>query len=283
MVSTSIFNCYSSVYIRNLQRSFGLTLAAMLAFPNAKINLGLHITRKRTDGFHELETIFYPVKTMKDALEIVPAKTDVSKLHLSGLQVDGDTGNNLVWRAYELIKESYPERVPALDIYLLKAIPMGAGLGGGSADAAFALQLLNEYCQLDISDAELEKLALQLGSDCPFFIRNSPQYATGRGEIMEPIDIDLSEYRIEVVCPEVHVSTKEAFSGILPKPGSFDLRELPKIPVPEWKQVLKNDFEPTVFKQYPEIARIKEKFYADGALYASMSGSGSAVYGIFEK
>lgn len=255
----------------------------MLRFPNAKINLGLHITRKREDGFHDLETIFYPVKTMRDALEFVPATKEIGNFHASGLPVGGDEQTNLVCRAYKLMCERFAEKVPPLDIYLHKAIPMGAGLGGGSADAAFALQMLNEICGLGLVGEELEAMALELGSDCPFFIRNTPQYATGRGQQMEPVAIDLSAYQIELVCPDVHVSTRAAFSRVMPKPSTFDLKTLSQIPVDEWKNVLKNDFEESVFIQFPEIAAVKERLYANGALYASMSGSGSAVYGIFKR
>lgn len=256
----------------------------MLRFPNAKINLGLHITRKREDGFHDLETIFYPVNTMRDALEMVPAAavgTRRGAFYPSGLPVGGDESSNLVWRAYSLMRERFPGRIPELDIYLHKVIPMGAGLGGGSANAAFALQMLNEIAGLGLSGGQLEAMALELGSDCPFFIRNTPQYAGGRGEQMEPIAIDLSGYRIEVVCPDVHVSTRAAFSRVMPKPSAFDLRRLPEVPIAEWKNVLKNDFEESVFVQWPEIAAIKEWMYADGAVYASLSGSGGAVYGVF--
>lgn len=255
----------------------------MLRFPNAKINLGLHITRKRDDGFHDLETIFYPVKTMRDALEFVPAEGENGTLHISGLPVGGDAQTNLVWRAYKLLQDRFPGEVPAMDIYLHKVIPMGAGLGGGSADAAFALQMLNDICGLGLLGEDLEQLALELGSDCPFFIRNTAQFAIGRGEQMEPISIDLSAYRIKVVCPDVHVSTRAAFSRIVPKPSGFDLRTLSQVPVEEWRDVLKNDFEDSVFIQFPEIALVKEKLYDDGAVYASMSGSGSAVFGLFSK
>lgn len=253
----------------------------MLRFPNAKINLGLYITRKRDDGFHDLETVFYPVPQLRDALEMVPARDEKTTLHLSGLAVGGDPGTNLVWRAYELLDAAHPGKLPPLDIYLHKAIPMGAGLGGGSADASVALQMLNELGALGLGDAHLEELALELGSDCPFFIRNTPQFATGRGERMEPVSLDLSGYRIEVVTPEIHVSTRAAFSRVAPKPAPIDLRTLSEIPVSEWKNVLRNDFEESVFVQFPEIAQIKQELYEKGAVYASMSGSGSAVFGMF--
>jgi 4-diphosphocytidyl-2-C-methyl-D-erythritol kinase len=253
----------------------------MLRFPNAKINLGLYITRKRDDGFHDLETVFYPVPQLRDALEMVPSSSGETVLHLSGLAVGGELETNLVWRAYDLLDRVHPRRLPALDIYLYKAIPMGAGLGGGSADAAVALQMLNDIAELGLSDAQLETHALELGSDCPFFIRNRPQFATGRGEEMSSIDMDLSGYRIEVLTPEIHVSTRAAFSRIAPKPAPLDLRTLGQIPVTDWKAVLRNDFEESVFVQFPEIAVLKQELYDQGAVYASMSGSGSAVFGIF--
>jgi 4-diphosphocytidyl-2-C-methyl-D-erythritol kinase len=168
-------------------------------------------------------------------------------------------------------------------MYLHKAIPMGAGLGGGSADAAFALQMLHEIAGLGLRQSELEALALELGSDCPFFIRNTPQYATGRGEQMEPLALDLSAYRIKVICPDVHVSTRAAFSRVQPQLSRFDLRSLPRVPLEEWREMLRNDFEESVFVQYPEIAAVKERLYAEGAIYAAMSGSGSAVFGIFKE
>lgn len=275
--------CYKSSNSAYAVRWRCLYLRGMLRFPNAKINLGLHITRKREDGFHDLETIFYPVTSLRDALEMVPAAKPKGEFYASGLPVGGEEETNLVFRAYNLLRKRFSANVPVLDIYLRKAIPMGAGLGGGSADAAVALQMLNELCDLELTYADLEQLALELGSDCPFFIRNTPQYATGRGEVMEPISIDLSAYRIEVVCPDVHVSTRAAFSRVLPKDAAFDLRTLPGVPVERWREVLRNDFEESVFVQWPEILAIKDKLYADGAVYASLSGSGGAVYGIFEK
>lgn len=256
----------------------------MLRFPNAKINLGLHITGRREDGFHDLETIFYPVRRLQDALEIVPAVHAESggRFFATGLPVGGAEEDNLAWRAYQLLKAAYPDHVKELDIHLHKAIPMGGGMGGGSADAAFTLQMLNEACNLLLPDSELEKFALELGSDCPFFIRNTPQYAAGRGELLEPIAIDLSAYDLRIVHPDVHVSTRAAFSRVTPTTPTFDLRTLPRIPVAEWRDLLRNDFEESVFTQFPEIRAAKEQLYAEGALYASMSGSGSAVFGVFE-
>ena len=255
----------------------------MLQFPNAKINLGLYVTGRREDGYHDLETVFYPVTEMRDALEIAPCKGTTNTLIMSGLSVNVDKKSNLVWKAYELLKSRYPDKVGDFDIYLHKAIPMGAGLGGGSADAAWTLRMLNELCELGLLGGELEVLALMLGSDCPFFVRNTPQFATGRGEVMEGVALDLSAYRIKVVCPGIHVSTAEAFQDILPKPPGFDLRELGDLPIRQWKDKVSNDFEETVFALYPEIGKIKERLYDEGALYASMTGTGSAVYGVFGK
>jgi 4-diphosphocytidyl-2-C-methyl-D-erythritol kinase len=251
----------------------------MLCFPNCKINLGLYITEKRPDGYHDLETVFYPLQ-LKDALEVVPALK--TKLHLSGKAVAGNDQDNLVWKAYQLLKKDFPA-IPPLDIYLHKAIPMGAGLGGGSANGAFMLRLLNEHCKLGITDTKLAEYALQLGSDCPFFIYNTPQFASGRGEKMEPLSIDLSAFSIQLIYPEVHISTAAAFGMITPKPASFDLRKLTDVPIADWRQYVSNDFETPVFAQHSELAAIKDQLYEQGAIYASMSGSGSTIYGIFPK
>jgi 4-diphosphocytidyl-2-C-methyl-D-erythritol kinase len=252
----------------------------MLHFPNCKINLGLYITRRRDDGYHDLETVFYPV-ALHDALEVVPARQ--TGLHLSGLTVAGDTSNNLVWKAYELLQKEFPDKIGPLDIYLHKAIPMGAGMGGGSADGAYMLRLLNDYCLLGLNDTQLALRALQLGSDCPFFIYNTPQFATGRGEAIQPINIDLSAYSIQLICPQVHVATGQAFGMITPKPEPFDLRKLNELPIAEWKHHIGNDFEQPVFQQHPVLGTIKAQLYGQGAVYAAMSGSGSTVFGIFPK
>lgn len=253
----------------------------MLRFPNCKINLGLFITDKRDDGFHDLETIFYPVP-FNDVLEVVPAQGEAS-LHLSGKHVAGNLEDNLVWRAYMLLKEAYPDQVGELDIYLHKAVPMGAGLGGGSADGAYMLLLLNDYCSLGLSEEQLIEHSLKLGSDCPFFIVNKPVFAAGRGEKMTPIDIDLSAYSIQLICPQAHVSTQRAFRMITPCPPSYDLRKLPGLPIERWKYYVTNDFEAGIFSLYEELADMKDQLYEQGALYASMTGSGSTIFGIFPK
>jgi 4-diphosphocytidyl-2-C-methyl-D-erythritol kinase len=253
----------------------------MLCFPNCKINLGLYVTHKRPDGYHDLETVFYPVP-LRDVLEIVPAETETT-ITLSGKTVEGDSSNNLVWKAYQLMKAHFSEQIPALSIYLHKLIPMGAGLGGGSSDGAFMLQLINDECNLHLPPATLAEMALQLGSDCPFFIYNTPQFASGRGEQFESIAVDLSGFTIQLICPKVHISTADAFRMLTPGPAAFDLRQLAGLPVGEWKERISNDFEEPVFHAHPELGEIKEELYAQGAIYASMSGSGSAIYGLFEK
>jgi len=253
----------------------------MLCFPNAKINIGLYVTARRPDGFHDLETVFYPVAP-RDVLEIVPAKGK-GNIFLSGKAIAGDSENNLAWKAYVLMRQQFPEQVPALDIYLHKHIPMGAGLGGGSSDGAFVLHLVNDFCRLHLGKEQLAAIALTLGSDCPFFIYNTPQYATGRGEKMRPVTLDLSGYAIQLVCPDIHVSTAAAFRMLQPGPATFDLSEIASLPVAGWKERIRNDFEQPVFEAHPELQAIKQQLYDSGAVYASMSGSGSSLYGIFPK
>ena len=255
----------------------------MLFFPNCKINLGLHILNKREDGFHNLETVFYPVG-LKDALEIIPSHNANTAIEFisSGLVVDGNSDDNICIKAYHLLKKDFPE-LPAVKMHLHKTIPMGAGLGGGSADGAFTLQLLNKKCDLNLSTPALLNYALQLGSDCPFFIINKPCYATGRGEILEEISIDLSKYKIVLVNPGIHVNTGWAFSQLTPALPKKSIKEIIMQPITSWQQALQNDFEISVFEKYPAIKKIKETLYQHGAIYAAMSGSGSSVYGLFEK
>ena len=252
----------------------------MLCFPNCKINIGLYVTNRRADGYHDLETVFFPVQ-LTDILEVVPGAA--SQIHLTGKNVAGDNKDNLVWKALQLLQKEYPDKITPVDIFLHKNIPMGAGLGGGSADGAFMLRLLNDFFSLGIDKQRLAELALLLGSDCPFFIYNSPKYATSRGEKMEDIDLDLSAYSIQLVCPQVHVSTGAAFQMIRPGPANLDLRELKRLPVETWKDQICNDFEAPVFAQYHALAGIKAQLYQQGAVYAAMSGSGSTLYGIFPK
>ena len=250
----------------------------MLCFPNAKINLGLHITSKRSDGYHTIETIFYPIP-LTDALEAV--KSEKTSLTQSGIKLDSSPEDNLVMKTYSLMHKKY--NIPPLDIYLNKAIPSGAGLGGGSSDAAFTLKLLNDLCECNIGDDKLEKMAALIGADCPFFIRNTPVIATGTGNIFKRSGISLKGYTLYLVKPPVAVSTKEAYSNIIPQKPDFPLDKLPSLSVSEWKNVLKNDFELSIFKKYPVIGEIKDKLYSMGAEYAAMSGSGSAVFGLFKE
>ncbi len=252
----------------------------MIVFPNAKINLGLNITEKRTDGYHNLETVFYPVP-IEDALEIVPLEnTDKEySLEVFGASIAGNTDDNLVVKAYKLLKEIF--NLPAISIYLQKNIPSGAGMGGGSADGAFMLKLLNNKFELGLSDEELETYASRLGADCPFFIKNKPTFAEGTGNIFSPIDISLEGLYILIIKPEVFVSTREAFSLIKPSYPENSIKDIIMLPVSEWKDKLVNDFEKSVFAQFPEIGEAKIKLYEAGAIYASMSGSGSSLFGIF--
>jgi 4-diphosphocytidyl-2-C-methyl-D-erythritol kinase len=251
----------------------------VILFPNCKINLGLHILRRRDDGFHDLETVFYPL-LLEDALEVITAEENI--FSHSGLEIPGDAAANLCNKAYSLLKADYPQ-LPPVHMHLHKHIPIGAGLGGGSADGAFALKLLNIKYNLGIPEEKLEVYAASLGSDCPFFIRNRPCFATGRGEIMEPLELDLSAYSFLLVHPGIHVNTGWAFGQLTPGLPAVGLSEVDWKDVRTWKGVLTNDFEGPVFSEYPAIRNIKEKMYRAGAVYATMTGSGSAVVGIFEK
>jgi len=255
----------------------------MVLFPNCKINIGLHVVAKRADGFHNLETIFYPVN-LKDAVEIVEEqkKTQPVNWSHSGLKISGPVDDNLCIKAYHLLKKDFPG-LPNIKMHLHKAIPMGAGLGGGSADAAFILKLLNSKFGLQLSSQQLIGYAFQLGSDCPFFIVNKPCYATGRGEILEEFALDLSAYRILLVNPGIHINTAAAFSSITPERKEYHLKDLVAMPIKEWQQNIYNDFEKPVFKAEPEVGEIKTTLLSNGAVYAAMSGSGSTVFGIFDK
>ncbi len=248
----------------------------MISFPNAKINLGLNVVEKRTDGYHDLETVFYPIQ-LRDVLEIM--KSDRFEFKSTGLIIDGNSYDNLVVKAYWLLQEKFD--LAPIKIHLHKVIPFGAGLGGGSSDAAFMLKMLNEMFNLGLTVSELEKYAGQLGADCPFFVQNKPVYATGVGNQFSPLELSLHKYSIVVVKPPFSVSTAEAYGNIVPKASGFSLEGLNSLKIEEWKNMLRNDFEEPVFKIYPEIAEIKTKLYESGAIYASMSGSGSAVFGLF--
>lgn len=248
----------------------------MISFPNAKINIGLRITGKRPDGYHDLETVFFPVG-WSDALEI--ASSEELRFSSSGLEIDGPSESNLVMKAYRLLSNDFD--LPPLRIHLHKQIPFGAGLGGGSADGAFMLRMLNKTFNLDISQEKMIEYAARLGSDCPFFLVNRPVFATGRGEVMSAIDVSLKGLSLFMVKPVIEVSTANAFRHVVPQQADISLRDLIQLPVTEWRRNIFNQFETSVFLQYPEIEAIKNQFYRLGAIYASMSGSGSCVFGLF--
>lgn len=251
----------------------------MIVFPNTKINIGLNITEKRKDGFHNLETIFYPME-LCDVLEFVETNGK-TELYNSGIKIDVHEKDNLVLKAYKLLQEDY--KIPNLKIHLHKNVPLGAGLGGGSADASYMLSSLNNYFNLNISEKQLIIYAQKLGSDCPFFIKNKPVFAEGTGNLFSEVELDLSKYHILLVKPKIHVSTKDAFSNIFPSKPKQSLKELFKLPITDWKDNIFNDFEENVFKLHPEIKKIKNTLYNMSAIYAQMSGSGATVFGIFEK
>lgn len=255
----------------------------MVVFPGCKINLGLHILNKRKDGYHNLETVFYPVP-YTDALEII-ASPDIETLSFTttGLTVDGEPNHNLCIKAYWLLKKDFPQ-LPFVQMHLHKCILMGAGLGGGSSDAAFTLQLLNTKFQLQITAEKLIDYAAQLGSDCAFFILNQPCVATGRGEILQPVALNLSGYKLALINPGIHVSTKEAFGLLQPaRSERASLLEIIQQPVGTWRTMLTNDFEAPVCNAWPVIKQIKDSLYSHGATYAAMTGSGSSVFGLFSK
>ena len=257
----------------------------MIYFPNCKINLGLHVIGKRADGYHDLETIFLPVHELHDKLEITEKVGGECTMVQEGITLDNVPDDNLCMKAWSLLHREHG--IPAVNILLKKNIPFGAGLGGGSADAAFTLKMLNEMFSLGLSTDMLERYAAQLGADCAFFIRNTAAYATGIGDHLKPIEVDISKYTIMIEIPEgEHVSTKEAYSGLrrdLFGTNRPDLRKVIKEPVSQWRNMIVNDFETSVFPQHPAIAALKEDMYRRGAVYASMTGSGAAVYGLFKK
>ncbi len=254
----------------------------MITFPNAKINLGLNIVEKRPDGYHNLETIFYPIN-LQDALEVTRRENNDKEytLHISGSPLEGEPEDNLVVKAYKLLKKDYPGLLP-VDIHMYKHIPAGAGLGGGSSDAACMIKLLNDKFSLGLSTERMEEYAVKLGADCAFFIRNKPVFATGIGNLFEPVELSLKGYHIILIKPDIFVSTRDAFAEIKPVRPAVSLKEVVKQPIETWKSSMKNDFEDSVFKKFPEIAAIKDELYDLGAVYAAMSGSGSSVYGIFK-
>jgi 4-diphosphocytidyl-2-C-methyl-D-erythritol kinase len=250
----------------------------MIHFPNAKINIGLQITEKRPDGFHNLESCFYPVP-LNDLLEIIPAPE--TSFESSGADIPGDASTNLCLRAYERLKVDFD--LPPIQMYLHKLIPIGAGLGGGSADAAFTLRLLNEQFGLALSIEQLETYARRLGSDCAFFIQNRPLYCFEKGDRFQDIDVSLRGYTIVLVYPNLAISTAEAYANVRPRKPASSLRTLLQAPVGTWRNTIRNDFETSLFPIYPILHAVKQELYQAGAVYASMSGSGSTIYGIFEQ
>ena len=258
----------------------------MITFPIAKINLGLNVVEKRPDGYHNLQTVFYPVP-IKDALEIVPMSegfpSDVDcDLKVTNIHIEGDEQRNLVVRAYQLLKQDFPT-LPRIHTHLWKGIPTQAGMGGGSSDCAYMIRILNESFDLQLTDEQMQRYAAQLGADCAFFIKSVPCYAEGIGEKLEPISLDLRGWYIGVVRPDIPVPTKEAFSRIHPHYPSMNCREVVMQPVETWSDNLVNDFEESVFALHPEIGAVKEQLYKMGATYAAMSGSGSALFGLFKE
>ncbi|TWR29124.1 4-(cytidine 5'-diphospho)-2-C-methyl-D-erythritol kinase [Mucilaginibacter pallidiroseus] len=250
----------------------------MIVFPNAKINIGLNIIARRPDGYHNLETVFYPIK-INDVLEVIEA--DELIFESSGISIPGDVNDNLCIKGYYLLKKDFP-KLPPVKIHLHKNIPIGAGLGGGSSNAAFFIKLMNEKFELGLDADRMEDYARILGADCAFFINNKPVFAFEKGDEFEPVKIDLSAYKIVLVMPDAHVSTAEAYRGVKPAPVKETLYDLVQMPLADWKRHIRNDFEGHIFNAHPVIRGVKASLYESGALYASMSGSGASVFGIFK-
>ena len=254
----------------------------MVVFPCCKINLGLNVVARRSDGYHDIETLFYPVP-LNDNLEVVTASrlTTSYVLHETGIPLEGSGQHNLVVRVLETLRETYPQQIPPVEIWLHKRIPAGAGLGGGSSDAAFMKRLLNTQYDLGMNDEDIEYRLARLGADCAFFNRCKPAFATGIGDRLMPVNLSLAGWNLVLVKPDVYVSTREAFSMIVPQRADHPLLEALQRPVETWRETVSNDFEKSVFLHYPKIAAIKATLYDMGAVYASMSGSGSCVYALF--
>ena len=246
----------------------------MIVYPNAKINLGLNVLKKRKDGYHDISSVLYPIKDCVDVLEII--KSEEFEFKNSGIEIP--SGENICIKAWELFRSDFD--ISNVKIHLHKQIPIGAGLGGGSSDASFTLKVLNRLFNLQLSNKELEKYALKLGADCPFFIDNTPKLVEGIGQKMKKIDIDLSDFEIKLVNPEIHISTREAYGGIIPETPKLYPKEIIQLSVKEWKGKLKNDFEDYIFKKHPHLKTLKESLYNQGSIYVSMSGSGSVIYSL---
>ncbi|HPQ09586.1 MAG TPA: 4-(cytidine 5'-diphospho)-2-C-methyl-D-erythritol kinase [Bacteroidia bacterium] len=255
----------------------------MIVFSNSKINLGLWVLNKRTDGYHNISTIFYPIN-WKDILEIIIDDSSSNQIIIKnyGLSLDIPVQQNIIYKAYQLLLEKF-KKLPAVNVHLFKNVPFGAGLGAGSANATFFIKALNDLFKLNLSKEELNNLVVKLGSDCAFFLENKPVIAKEKGDKFQPISVNLNDYYILIIFPNINVSTAEAYKNIIPKMRSEKLEDIIQMPISEWKNYLENDFEKVVFKSYPLIAEIKNELYKQGAIYASMSGSGSAVYGFFSE
>jgi len=252
----------------------------MICFPNAKINLGLNILSMRPDGYHNIETVFYPIK-LTDILEFTDSTKNAISVKTTGLVLDIPDDQNICMKAYGMLSKDFSMGI--IDLFLHKVIPSGAGLGGGSADAAFFIKYLNNHFRLGLTEFDLEKYAAIIGSDCAFFIKNKPVFASGRGEQLELIKLDLSNYYIYIIKPDVLVDTAQAYSRVTPVLPEISIKKLINRPIEEWKDALVNDFEKSVFPIFPDLGQIKEEMYQNGATYASMSGSGSSIYGIFKE
>jgi 4-diphosphocytidyl-2-C-methyl-D-erythritol kinase len=251
----------------------------MISFPNCKINLGLNVVERRKDGYHEIQSLMYPIP-LEEVLEIIeiPGK-GFCNFESTGLEIPGSRADNLCVKAYNLLNTDF--NLPAVQIHLHKMIPMGGGLGGGSSDAAETIKTLNTIFDLSLSNDQMKSYAAQIGSDCAFFIENNPQYATGRGEILSPTPLTLKNKYLLLINDGTHIGTKEAYAGIQPKPAKFKLDTLHTLPLENWKEFVFNDFESSVFELYPHLKIIKKNLYDMGAIYASMSGSGASIFGIF--
>lgn len=257
--------------------NYTFTFVIMVVFPNCKINLGLHIVGKRADGYHEIETVMYPVP-LCDILEVVPSTT--FEFIQTGAPVNGGLEDNICVKAFRLLQDRY--QIEPVSMYLHKQLPMGAGMGGGSADGTFTIKALNELFQLNLSEEQMITLSAELGSDCAFFVKNTPQLATGRGEKLEDIHVSLKGYYLALLHPPIHISTAEAFRGVHISGRSNQLKDIVNLPISQWNGILENDFEKHIFEHYPVLAEAKQRLYKDGAIYASLTGSGSVVYGIFD-
>jgi 4-diphosphocytidyl-2-C-methyl-D-erythritol kinase len=253
----------------------------MIRFSNCKINIGLQVINRRSDGFHDIQTLFYPVKFLSDAVEIIVTNCDTDQYFLTGIKIDEPIEGNLCYKAIQLLRKHY--QFPFVDLHLHKMVPMGAGLGGGSADATTTLLLVNDFFNLEIEADKLWSFASQLGSDCAYFLHTKPQLGEGRGNELKMIDLDLSDKKLLIVKPDIHISTAQAYQNIIPNPNRNSLATLTAQPIEQWKEFVVNDFENSIFNAYPAIAHLKQQLYDAGALYAQMSGSGAACYGIFEQ